>query len=220
MEALVLKAQPREVTGRRPVRRLRRTGLIPAVLYGPGIEPRNLQLRALDVERVLRHGGTTQLVDLEIEGESQPVKVLIRELQRHPVRRSLLHVDLVQVSLREKLEVEVPLVLVGESPAVAAGVGTASQVLDTVAVRCLPTDIPAQIEVDLSLLTEEHDVIRAEDLTLPERVELAEEPDAAVVILEYAAPEEEEEEEVEAAEEGAEPEVIARGKAEEEEEEE
>ncbi len=218
MDALVLNAEPRTVTGRRPVRRLRKTGKIPAVLYGPGVEPRNLQLRALDVERVLHAGGTTQLVDLYIEGEEKPVKVLIRELQRHPVRRSLLHVDLVQVSLLEKLEVEVPLVLVGESPAVAAGLGNASQVLDTVAVRCLPEDIPAEIQVDLSLLTQEHDVIRAADLSLPERVELAEEPDAAVVILEYVTEGEEIEEEGEI-EEGVEPEVIARGKAEEEEEE-
>ncbi len=218
MEGLALQAEPRTAVGRRPVRRLRRTGLIPAVLYGPGVEPRNLQVRAIDVERVLRAGGTTQLVDLTIEGEEKPVKVLIRELQRHPVKRSLLHVDFVQVSLKEKLEVEVPLVLVGESPAVAAGIGTASQVLDTVAVLCLPTDIPSHIEVDLSMLTEEHDVIRAADLTLPERVELAEEPDAAVVILEYVTEEAEEEVEEEAVEEGVEPEVIAKGKAEEEEE--
>ncbi len=218
MEGLVLKAEPRIVTGRRPVRRLRRTGLIPAVLYGPGVEPRNLQVRALDVERILRAGGTTQLVDLEIEGEKRPFKVLIRELQRHPVKRSLLHVDFVQVSLKEKLEVEVPIVLVGESPAVAAGIGTVNQVLDTLAVLCLPTDIPSQIEVDLSALTQENDVIRAADVALPERVELAEEPDAAVVVLEYVKPEEEEEVEEEAVEEGAEPEVIAKGKAEEEEE--
>ena len=217
MEGLVLKAEPRTVTGRRPVRRLRRTGLIPAVLYGPGVEPRNLQVRALDVERVLRAGGTTQLVDLEIEGEKRPFKVLIRELQRHPVKRSLLHVDFVQVSLKEKLEVEVPIVLVGESPAVAAGIGTVNQVLDTLAVLCLPTDIPSQIEVDLSALTQENDVIRAADIALPERVELAEEPDAAAVVLEYVKPEEEEEVEEEAVEEGAEPEVIAKGKAEEEE---
>lgn len=219
MEGLVLKVEPREVTGRRPVRRLRRAGLIPAVLYGPGVAPRNLQANAIDVERILRKGGTTQLVDLEITGEKRPVKVLIREVQRHPVKRFLLHVDFVQVSLREKLEVEVPIVLVGKSPAVAAGVGTVNQVLDTVAVRCLPADIPSHIEVDLSMLTQEHDVIRAEDLSLPERVELAEEPDAAVVVLEYLTAEEEEVEEEVAVEEAAEPEVIAKGKAEEEEEE-
>ncbi len=218
MEGLVLKAEPRTVTGRRPVRRLRRTGMIPAVLYGPGVEPRNLQVRALDVEKLLRTGATTQLVDLYIEGEAQPQKVLIREIQRHPVKRSLLHVDLVQVSLLEKLEVEVPIVLVGESPAVASGLGTVNQVLDTVAVLCLPTDIPAQIEVDLSALTEEHDVIRAGELSLPERVELAEEPDAPVVVLEYTAVEEEFAEEEGEVPTEAEPEVIAKGKAEEEEE--
>ena len=218
MEALVLKAEPRTVTGRRRVRRLRKTGLIPAVLYGPEVRPRNLQVRAQDVERLLRLGATTQLVDLEIAGDQQPVKVLIREVQRHPVRHNLLHVDFVQVSMKEKLEVEVPIVLVGESPAVASGLGTVNQVLDTVAVRCLPADIPAHIEVDLSQLTAEHDVIRAGEIPLPERVELLEEPDAAVVVLEYITAEaEEEEEEVAAPEEGAEPEVIARGKTEEEE---
>ncbi len=219
MDELRLTAEPRTVTGRRPVRRLRRTGLIPAVLYGPATRPRNLQLRALDVEKVLQAGGTTQLVELTIKGDEQPIKVLIRDLQRHPIKRSLLHVDLIEVSLKEKLEVEVPIVLVGESPAVLAGIGTANQVLDTIAVRCLPTDIPAHLEVDLSLLTQEHDVIRAEEVPLPEGVELAEEPDAAVVVLEYVSEEAEVEEEgaEEAAE--AEPEVIARGKVEEEEEE-
>lgn len=217
---LMLTAEPRTVTGRRPVRRLRRTGLIPAVLYGPTTQPRNLQLRAIDVEKVLHRGGTTQLVDLTIKGEEdRPIKVLIRDLQRHPIKRSLLHVDLIEVNLEEKLEVEVPIVLVGESPAVAAGIGAPSQVLDTIAVRCLPTDIPAQIEVDVSVLTPEHDVIRAEEVPLPEGVELAEEPDAAVVVLEYISEEVEGEEEVEEMGE-AEPEVIARGKAEEEEEEE
>lgn len=220
MTELVLNAQPRTVTGRRRVRRLRKTGFIPAVLYGPEIEPRNLQVRAQDVERVLRRGGTTQLVELHVDGESEPHRVLIREVQRHPIRHDLLHVDFFQVSLKEKIEVEVPIVLVGHSPAVEAGLGTVNQVLDTVAVRCYPTDIPAHIEVDLSQLTAEHDVIRAEELPLPERVELAEEPDAAVVVLEYITEEgEEEEAEAAVAEEGAEPEVIARGKEEEEEEE-
>lgn len=220
MTDLVLNAQPRTVTGRRRVRRLRKTGYIPAVLYGPGIEPRNLQVRAQDVERLLRRGGTTQLVDLFIDGEEEPHKVLIRDVQRHPIRRDLLHVDLFQVSLREKIEVEVPIVLVGHSPAVEAGLGTVNQVLDTIALRCFPTDIPAHIEVDLSQLTAEHDVIRAAELPLPERVELAEDPEAAVVVLEYITEEAaEEEEEAAVAEEGAEPEVIARGKAEEEEEE-
>ncbi len=219
MEALVLKAEPRTVTGRRRVRRLRKTGLIPAVLYGPEVQPRNLQVRAQDVERLLRIGATTQLVDLEIAGDSEPVKVLIREVQRHPVKHTLLHVDLVQVSLREKLEVEVPVVLVGESPAVAAGLGSVNLVLDTIAVQCLPTDIPAHIEVDLSQLTAEHDVIRAGEIPLPENVELVEDPEAAVVVLEYVTEEAAEEEEEAVAAEEAEPEVIARGKAEEEEEE-
>ncbi len=220
MEALVLKAEPRTVTGRRRVRRLRKTGLIPAVLYGPDVQPRNLQVRAQDVERLLRIGATTQLVDLEIAGDSEPVKVLIREVQRHPVKHTLLHVDLVQVSLREKLEVEVPVVLVGESPAVAAGLGSVNLVLDTIAVQCLPTDIPAHIEVDLSQLTAEHDVIRAGEIPLPENVELVEDPEAAVVVLEYVTEEAAEEEEEAVAAEEAEPEVIARGKAEEEGEEE
>jgi len=174
----------------------------------------------MDVERLLTEGGMTQLVELVIEGRKRPLKVLIRELQRHPVRRSLLHVDLVEVSLKEKLEVEVPVVLTGESPAVVAGLGSVNQVLDTIAVRCLPTDIPAHIEVDLSWLTQEHDVIRAEEVVLPEHVELAEEPDAAVVVLEYLAveaPEAAEEEGAYGVAEGEEPEVIARGKEEEEE---
>ena len=222
MSPLTLNAEPREVTGRRPVRRLRRSGLIPAILYGPTTKPHNLQLRAIDVEKVLKEGGTTQLVDLHIKGRKRPIKVLIRDLQRHPVRRSLLHVDLIEVSLKEKLEVEVPVVLVGESPAVAAGLGSVNQVLDTVAVRCLPTDIPQHLEVDLSALTQEHDIIRAGELKLPQGVELAEEPDAAVVVLEYAAEEEavaEEEEGIYGAVEEGEPEVIARGKEESEDEE-
>lgn len=224
MTDLNLKAQPRSVTGRK-VKRLRAQGLIPAILYGPGIAPRAIQVDERELERVLRRAGFTQLINLQIEDGHEPLRetVLVKEVQRHPIRRNLLHVDFYRVVMTEKLRTEVPVRLVGEAPVVARG-AILVQNVDTVEVECLPADIPEAIEVDVSRLTETSHAITVADLTAPEGVTILSDPDEVIISITYsrAAMAEAEGEAVEEVETAApsEPEVIGKGKAAEEEAEE
>ncbi len=210
MAAIELKAQPRSLVGRK-VRRLRRQELVPAVVYGRNTPTLAIQVEERELERVLRRAGFTHLINLQIEDGGSPVSemVLVREVQRHPIRRNLLHVDFYRVVLTEKLRVEVPVRLVGEAPVVAAG-AILIQNLNTIEVECLPADIPEAIQVDVSGLTDVSQSISVADLVVPPNVTVLSDPEAMVVSVAYAAAEEEAEE-VEG--EMAEPEVVAKGKA-------
>ncbi len=217
----VLKVEKRTVIGRE-VKKLRAEGLIPGIVYGAKTEAVPFQVGASTLEKLLAQV-QNQLFDLVV-GDEAPRKVLVQEVQRHPVRRALLHVDFQQVNLTEKREIEVPLVIVGSSPLVRENTYMLNQQLSEVIVRCLPADIPGSIEVDVSVLTEPDLTITAGDLTLPEKVELVTPADDLVVGLtttramaaeEEVTEEEEEEEEVEPGE----VEVIKRGRGEAEEEE-
>ncbi|MCD6289757.1 MAG: 50S ribosomal protein L25 [Anaerolineae bacterium] len=223
MGALELKAQPRSVTGRR-VKRLRAQGLVPAVIYGPGMTTQAVQVREHDLERVLRHAGFTQLVTLQIEDGSTVASenVLVREVQRHPIKRYPLHVDFYRVVMTEKLRAEVPVHLVGKAPVVTEG-AILVQDLTAVEVECLPADIPESIEVDVSGLTSASQSITVADLSVPEGVEIVSDPEEAIVSIVYsraAAAEVGEEEETVAPAAPGEPEVIGKGKAAEAEEDE
>lgn len=219
MEKYVLNVQRRSVVGRK-VRELRKRGLIPAVVYGAGEPTIALQLERRELDHLIAHGGVTQLVSLVGDGLPE-TQVLIRELQRHPVRRSILHVDFVRVRKGATLETSVPVVPVGEAPVASKG-GLVLQNADTLEIRCLAEKLPSHIEVDLSSLVHFNDTILARDIALPEGVTLA--PGVAdEVLFSVSVPrgitEAGEEEAVEAA---GEPEVISKGKeaAEAEEEEE
>ncbi len=222
MAALELKAQVRSVTGRK-VKRLRAQGKIPAIIYGPGISPIAIQVDERELERTLRRAGFTQLLSLQIENGDRATTetVLVREVQRHPIRRNLLHVDFYRVVMTEKLRAEVPVHLVGEAPIVEQG-AILVQNINTVEVECYPADIPEAIEVDISKLTESTHSITVADLTAPEGVEIVSDPNETIVSVVYsraaAAEVGEAEEEIEEVP-TAEPEVIGKGKAAEEEEE-
>ncbi|HEY64925.1 MAG TPA: 50S ribosomal protein L25 [Caldilineae bacterium] len=220
MTDLALKAQRRSITGRK-VKRLRAQGLIPAIVYGADKPPEPIQIRVQDMERILRQAGFTQLITLQIEDGNGTTSdaVLVREVQRHPIRRSLLHVDFYRVTMTEKLQAEVPIHLVGESPAVAQG-AILVQNLNTVEVECLPADIPSSIEVDISRLTEPGQSILVSDLSVPEGVEILSDPEEVVVSVLFSREAEEEVEEEVIEVPTAEPEVISKGKVAEEEEEE
>lgn len=209
MAAIELRAQPRSLIGRK-VRQLRRQGLVPAVVYGRNSPTLAIQVEENALERVLRRAGFTHLINLQIENGGSPASemVLVREVQRHPIRRNLLHVDFYRVVMTEKLRVEVPIRLVGEAPVVAAG-ATLIQNLDAIEVECLPADIPEVIQVDVSGLTDASQSISVADLVIPPKVTVLSDPKALVVSVTYAAGEEAEE----AEEEMAEPEVVAKGKA-------
>ena len=216
MATLELQAEPRTAIGR-GLKKLRDQGYIPAVLYGPGIAPQPLQVEERAFNRVLAHGGAHSLINLSISGTKKRHTVLVREIQRYPTRSQVLHVDFYRVVMTEKLRTEVPLVLVGESPAVTSGMAALVQNIDSVEVECLPGNLPPALEVDISQLKRADQSLSIGDIALPEGVEILEDPETVVVSLALSraalAVEEEEVEEELPAPEPEEVEVVAKGKA-------
>lgn len=212
-----LAARPRSETGKGVSRKLRASGRVPAVVYGHGEETRSLTVDAHELERLLSTVRVeSTLIELSIEGERAPVRALVRELQTHPYRETVLHIDFYQIHAGEALTVEVPIRLVGASPGVRAG-GIMQHALTELEIRCMPDQIPQVLEVDVSAL-EIGDSIHVGDIALPEGIEVlvdVERSVCSVIPPTVAAAEGEEAAPVEAAE--VEPEVIGRGKEEEEE---
>jgi large subunit ribosomal protein L25 len=176
-----LKADKRETTGK-ATRRLRHQGLLPAVVYGHNASPTSIQLDTHEFERVFGRSGRTQLIDLVV-GQGRAHKVLVKEVQRSPRKNTLVHVDFHQVSLREKLQVDVPVAVTGEAEPVAAGDADVLLVMHALRVECLPSRIPEAIEVDISGLTEVEAGVRVSELHLPEGVTAVADPDDLVVKL-------------------------------------
>ena len=147
-----LAAEHRDLTGKK-VARLRHAGRLPAVVYGHGIDSSSVSIDAHDFEQLRRHTGPNALVDLSIDGEkAQPV--LVSAVQVHPVNRRTLHVDLFLVRMTEELTVDVPLVAIGESPAVANHGGTLLHPSESVRVRALPDHLPQSIEYSIESLVD------------------------------------------------------------------
>ena len=161
-----LTAQLRTERGKNAARALRRTGRVPAAIHGHGDESRSLSVSAYDLEQVLSHGGSgTTVIDLQIEGAGA-TQALIRELQVHPYRPVVLHVDFLQLHAGEVVKMQVPVrILHAEAAAHAAG-GILDQVLYTVEVECLPRDITDAVEVDATGLAV-GDSIRVRDIATP-----------------------------------------------------
>lgn len=236
-EKATLKAELRETTGKGAARRMRREGKIPAVVYGRGEDTRPLTLDAHDFQLLVKeHSLDTTLVDLDIAGQGkkkgEKVQTLVVEVQQHPYKPEVLHVDFQQIHAGERVTVEVPINLMGTPEGVREG-GVLQHVMHVVELECAVEVIPEAFEVDVSALLI-GDSIHISDLDVPEGVELHVDPErtvctvAAPTILEL--PEEEEEaeepeligEEGEELEEGEEPtaeagEEEAEGEAEDEE---
>lgn len=179
--SMELKADKRETTGK-ATRRLRHAGLLPAVVYGHNASPTSVQLDAHEFERVFSRSGRTQLIDLVVD-QGRAHKVLVKEVQRSPRKNTFVHVDFHQVSLREKLQVDVPVVVTGQAEPVATGDADVLVVMHSLKVECLPTVIPEAVEVDISSLTEVEAGVRVSELQLPEGVTAVADPDELVVKL-------------------------------------
>jgi large subunit ribosomal protein L25 len=174
-----LKASTRQPLGKRS-RRLLREGKLPAVVYGHDTSATPILLDKLEFQKVFVKSGRTHLVDLLVDGDRSE-KVLVREIQTHPRRLGPIHVDFYQVNLQEKIEVEVPIHLTGESAAVKRGDADVLQPMHSVHVECLPSDIPEAFEVDLTPLEEIDAEFRVGDLSVPKGVTVLDEPDELVV---------------------------------------
>ena len=218
MERIQLSAMPREVIGKQ-VKHLRDANLIPGVIYGHGFEPLPVQFAARELELVLQRAGTSTLLNIEVAGTSQPYTVIVRDVQRHPLKRYVTHVDMQALNMAETVRVAIPVVLSGESPAVRDLHGMLLHLITEVEVEGLPSALIPAIEVNVSGLTELGAALTVGALAIPEGLKIL--TPAEEIVVQVSMPEEEEEEEVKAAVEPAAPaevEVVRKRKAEEVEE--
>src|SRR3984893_5937872 len=174
-----LNASTRTLLGKRS-RRLHGEGKLAAVVYGHNTKATPLVLDRMEFQKVFIKSGRTHLVDLVVDGDRTD-KVLVREIQTHPRRVGPIHVDLDMSSREEKITVEVPVHLTGESAAVKRGDADVLQPIHAVRVECLPTDIPEDFEVDLTPLEDIESEFRVSDLHLPKGVTVLVDPDELVV---------------------------------------
>jgi large subunit ribosomal protein L25 len=211
-----IKAENRNVIGKQ-VKGLRREGKVPAVVYGAGMQPTAIELQSREAERALARATGATLLDLELDGVTH--KVLVREIQRHSIRRDLRHVDFLKVAMDQLIRAEVPIELLGEAPAVKTLGGVLVTVVQAIEVEALPADLPDRVTVSIEGLEKIDDRINVGDLKLSKgvRVLTSAEEVVARVIYQVAEVLEEPKEAVAVA---VEPEVIARKKEEEGEEEE
>ena len=181
--AIQLELEPRELTGKK-VRRLRRAGIVPVHLYGPGMEPRSLQCQVGRLIRVLAQAGGATPITITIQGESETHLAFAREIQWDPRRDDLLHVDLLAAEVSRPVTAQVPIVLTGESPGARNVNGTVMQQLRAVDIQALPLEMPSQIEIDLAVMEEPDSVIRASDLVIPENATLLTDSEELVARIE------------------------------------
>ena len=180
MEQIELQATNREILGRK-VRFLRRQGILPVHLFGHDVESLALQCDTAQFQRVLAQAGKTRLISLKLDKARRPRNVVVREIQRDPRTGELLHVDFYQVRMAEKMKVEVPIVLVGEAPALKSKENMLLHELNSLTIECLPDQIPANIEVDMSSLAEAEQAIRVKDVVLDKEVTILNDPEHLIV---------------------------------------
>jgi len=199
-----LTVTPRSILGKK-VKVLRRQGITPANIYGHGLTSEAVQVPTPDLARTIRVVGLNTMLQVHVEGEKKLRPVFVRYVQRDSITDEFLHVDFYQVSLKEKIRLEVPLVIVGEAPAVSVQGGVLLHGINAIMVEGLPTDLPPHIEVDVSGLADFDDAVHVKDLEVSPDVTLLVDPE--LVVAKVAAPrlaEEAVEEEVEVPVEAAE----------------
>jgi large subunit ribosomal protein L25 len=217
---VTLQAKSRTDTGKGAARTLRRQGYIPGVIYGHGEQTRACQVERKQVEKLLTSGShESTIIDLKLE-DGATSSVLIREVQVHPYRSEVLHIDFLSVRKGERVKLEVPVRLVGLSPGVKEG-GIMEHLRHEVEIRCIPSKIPEALDLEISEM-DIGDSVTVADLEVPEDVEILTDPAATIasVVPPAVRVEEEVAEEVEAegvVEGEAEPELVGRGKPAEEE---
>ena len=214
MASATLNAESRSDTGKGVARKLRAAGKVPGVIYGHGREPQALTLDAREFNRLAERVRITSTV-IELAMDGKVARTLVRELQRDPLRRTVLHVDFQELVAGEKVNVTVPLRFVGTPEGVKTGGGILEEIIHSIHVECDPANIPDHLDVDVTHLTIGHS-IHVSDLKLPEGVEITDDAEQTVALVsapkaeEVAAPVEG------AADATAEPEVIRKAKTDEE----
>jgi len=192
MGKIELQVKTREILGKK-VRFLRRQNITPVHLLGHGIDSLTLQCDTPQLQRVLSQAGKTRLVSLKLDDTKKPRNVVVREVQKDPITGRLFHVDFYQVRMEEKIKVEIPIVLVGEAPALKEKDNTLVQELNILDIECLPDQIPNSVEIDLSPLTEADQTIQVKSIVLGAGITILNDPEQAIVrvskrVIEAAPP--------------------------------
>jgi len=206
METIILEAKAREITGKK-VSELRDQEMIPGIVYGKKLEPINISLSSKEFTKIFKQAGDTSVIDLKIDNEKAH-KVLIQNVDYTPTRDRITHVELLAISLTDKVKVGVPVVLINTENPEKLG-GNLILNLDEIEVEALPNDLPHQIEIDCSVFTEFGHTIYVKDLKLDSKLKIHEEPETPIVSFD----------EPEQAEEEPKPEATEEPKAEEKKEE-
>lgn len=188
MDNIEIVANSRTLRGKR-VKAMRRAGLLPAIMYGVGMEPQMLELPAHETERILLKVSGSTLIDLKVDKKTH--KVLIREIQREVISRKPIHIDFLEVAMDVTIRAVVPLEFVGEAPAVRDLGGVLVTILNEIEVEALPSDLPDRISVDISSLETIEASLTVSDLEIGAGVTIINEPDDAVANVVYQVVEEE-----------------------------
>ena len=186
MDTLTLSASNREVLGKK-TRFLRRQGITPVHLFGHEVESLALQCDTIQLQHIVAQAGMTRAINLRIDSEKQPKSVFIREIQRDTVSGLLFHVDFYQVRKGERMRVDVPLVLVGDAPALKGKGRMLIHGVTSLPIECLPESLPSRIEVDLSTLEEVAQAIHVRDIVLDPSIVVHADPEQMVVKVSEAA---------------------------------
>lgn len=189
MDKVKLAAKTREVFGRK-TKAGKKEGLVPAVVYGKKVAPKSLWIKAIDFAKLLRVSGESTMIELSID-EKDKRNVIIYEIQKDPVMGNYIHADFFQVRMDEEIEKAVELAYIGESPAVKALGGVLVRSLDEITVKCLPADLPSEIEVDISSLKTFEDHICIKDLKISPKVKIELEGETVVALVSPPRSEEE-----------------------------
>lgn len=186
---LKIKATKRKELGKK-VKKLRKEGLLPGNVYGKKVESQSVTVDLKEFKSIFKDAGETNIVNVVVEGKIRPT--LIHNVQTDPITDFPLHVDFLQVDLKQKVSAQVPIELVGNSPAVKQGIGTIIQHQDEVEVEALPTQLPENFEIDVSKLVNVDDQIQIKDISIDKaKVEVKEDTEKVIVKVEPLREEEE-----------------------------
>ena len=168
-----LKAAPRDLLGKK-VKILRRKDQIPAILYGQNFKPLPLALQRSEFVKIARMAGEATLINLDI-AQKEPIKILIRDIQKEPVHDGMIHVDFYKVDMSKEIQTEIPINFVGVSPAVEELEGNFITNKDSIKVECLPEKLVSEINVDIAGLKTFEDLVHIKDLNIPEGIKVLDE---------------------------------------------
>jgi large subunit ribosomal protein L25 len=193
MAEIVIQAQHRQETGKEAAKRLRNLGMVPSIVYKSGEIGTNLSVKSVDLIHALHTAaGENVIIQLEYDedGKKQKKTVIIKEMQHHPIKGDIIHVDFSEISLKQKIQVKIPIHPVGEAIGVKRDGGILEHVLWELDVECLPTKIPEKVDVKVDEL-EIGDSIHVKDIQLESDIEVLTDPEEVVIIVEHPKKEEE-----------------------------